>query len=116
MNAPAIELPDPAPGETAPYCIAGTAKAKPGQAEALARRLLDLVAPTRAEPGALEYHVHRDRDDPDLFVFYEAWRSVEHLRAHLGRPYIASFLAERMTYLERDMEMHWVAMLSPYAR
>ena len=76
-----ISLPAPAPDETTPYSLFGMAKAKAGQGDALAARLLALVEPTRSEPGALQYHVHRDRDDPDLFAFYEVWETVEHLRA-----------------------------------
>jgi quinol monooxygenase YgiN len=29
---------------------------------------------TRAEPGALQFHIHRDRADPQAFVIYEAWQ------------------------------------------
>lgn len=113
MPDAAISLPDPLPGESSPYCLVGTARARAGRADALEARLLSLVEPTRSEAGALAYHVHRDRTDPDLFVFYEAWRSVEDLRAHLAQPCIVAFLAERMSYLERDMEIRWIRMLSP---
>lgn len=110
----AIALPQPLPDENAPFCLFGTAKAKPGLGDALEQQLLSLVEPTRAEVGVLQYHVHRDRDDPDLFAFYEAWASVDHLRAHLAMPYIAAFLNDRMKYLERDLDIHFVRMVSPH--
>jgi Uncharacterized conserved protein len=110
----AITLPQPLAGETEPYRLFGTAKAKPGLGDALGERLLTLVKPTRSEAGAFQYHVHRDRNDPDLFAFYEAWASIDHLREHLATPYVAAFLNDRMTYLERDMDIHFVRMVSPY--
>jgi quinol monooxygenase YgiN len=109
-----ISLPAPAPDETTPYAVFGLAKAKAGKGDALAVRLLALVEPTRSEPGVLQYHVHRDRDDPDLFSFYEAWESVEHLRVHLATPLVAAFLKDRMDYLERDLEIRFVRMASPH--
>ena len=84
--APASAFPEPLPGETEPYVVWGLAQARPGMGNVLAERLLALVEPSRAEPGALEYHVHRDRRDPDLFALYEAWASLDDLRAHLASP------------------------------
>jgi hypothetical protein len=79
-----VSLEDPTPRENTPYCLVGTARAKPGLADNLEQRLLSLVEPTRSEPGVLEYHVHRDRNDSDHFIFNEAWRSVSDLREHGG--------------------------------
>ncbi|MDQ0321983.1 quinol monooxygenase YgiN, partial [Pararhizobium capsulatum DSM 1112] len=69
---------------------------------------------TRQEPGALEYHVHRDRADPGLFVFYEAWQSLAHLKTHLAQPYIVDFLTRRAEYLDGEMEVKWLKMKSTY--
>ena len=83
--------------------------------ELLEAKLLALVGPTRREPGSLAYHVHRDRSDPDLFVFYEVWSSVEALRLHLAQPYIQAFLSQRHTVLDGDLSVTWLRMQSPYA-
>jgi Antibiotic biosynthesis monooxygenase len=68
------KLPDPDLDETSPYCVIAKHRAKPGKADAYERRMLADLANTRAEPGALQFHIHRDRSDPDLFVIYEVWR------------------------------------------
>lgn len=115
MSTESLALPLPAADETGPYALVGTARAKPGQADALEHRLLALVEPTRQEEGALDYHVHRDRADPNLFVFYETWSSVEALKRHLSQPYIAAFLADRMIYLEGDLDIRWLVMRSPFS-
>lgn len=113
MSNAAFSLPRPEPGETGPYALVGQARARPGKAAALERELLALVEPTRREAGALQYHVHRDRADPDRFVFYEAWRSIADLEAHLAKPYIGAFLGKRVDYLAEEMSVTWLRMASP---
>ena len=114
MSSPAFNLPSPDRNDTGPYALAGQARAKPGKADALEAALIALVGPTREEDGVLQYHVHRDRADPDLFVFYEVWESVAHLEAHLLQPYVQDFLATRHMLLEGDMDVRWLRMASPY--
>lgn len=43
---------------------------------------------TAAEPGAIAYELHRERQAPTRFVVYERWRSLADLDAHLRMPYI----------------------------
>ncbi|MDH6125052.1 quinol monooxygenase YgiN [Kitasatospora sp. GP82] len=74
------------------------------------------VAPTRQEPGCLEYHLHEDRDEPGVFVFYEAWRSQADLDAHLALPHLHAFREHRMDYLASDLEIRFLTMRSPYGR
>lgn len=111
-NAPVLPLPDD--GETGPYALVGTARAKPGLADALEKRLISMVAPTRKEAGALAYHVHRDRADPSLFVFYEAWQSIDHLKQHFEASHVSSFLEDRLRYLDGDLDITWLRMSSPF--
>jgi quinol monooxygenase YgiN len=114
MSNTAFSLPEPDLAEAGPYALVGEARAKPGKADALEAVLVSLVSPTRLEDGALEYHVHRDRHDPDLFVFYEAWESKEKLIQHLQQPYIIDFLAGRHDYLAAEMTVRWLKMASSY--
>ena len=116
MSNQAFSLSAPSLDESAPYSLVGKAFAKPGKAEELEEILLSLVEPTRREEGALQYHVHRDRTNPDLFVFYEVWQSIDHLKAHLEQPYIINLLSQRMAFLARDMEVSWLNMVSPYPK
>jgi quinol monooxygenase YgiN len=115
MSSNAFSLPEPDPAETGPYTLVGEARAKSGKADALEAVLVSLVSPTRLEDGALEYHVHRDRHDPDLFVFYEVWQSKEKLIQHLQAPYIIAFLEGRHEYLANEMTVRWLKMASAYA-
>ncbi|RRV04216.1 antibiotic biosynthesis monooxygenase [Pseudomonas sp. v388] len=71
------------------------------------------VAASRLEPGCIEYHMLRDRQDPTLFIFYEIWESQAHLDVHSALPHMAEFAGKRMEYLVRDFEFHRVDTISP---
>ncbi|MEU1816868.1 putative quinol monooxygenase [Streptomyces roseifaciens] len=99
---------------TQPFTLVGTARPKPERAEELKQLLLSFVEPTRQESGCLEYHFHEDRDEPGVFVFYEAWRSQADLDAHLALPHMQAFWERRMDYLETDLDIRFLTMHSPY--
>ncbi|UVS95699.1 putative quinol monooxygenase [Burkholderia glumae] len=62
--------------------VVATIIAKPGMEDALFEQLGTIIGPTRVEQGALQYDLHRDRDDPRRFVFFERWKSDAALAAH----------------------------------
>ncbi len=66
-------------------------RAKPGQESRVRQILENLLAPTRAEAGCINYDLHQSRTDPALFVFYENWESEAHLDAHARSVHIQSF-------------------------
>lgn len=107
-------LPEPAPDETGPYCVIAKHRAQPGRADAYETRMLADLAQTRAEPGALQFHIHRDRFDRDLFVIYEIWKDMEALREHFEKPYVKQFVADSAHYIEGNMEVQWLVMASRY--
>ena len=107
-------LPDPDPGETGPYCLIAKHRAKPGLADAYERRMLADLERTRAEPGALQFYIHRDRFDRNLFVIYEVWRDVKALQEHFEQPYVLQFVTDSAQYIEGNMEVQWLVMAGDY--
>lgn len=103
------------PEENGPIGIYGFARSRPERAEELEGLLLSFVEPTRAEPGAWQYQVHRDASDPSTLVFYELWRSGDDLRNHLAQPDLVRFQETRMEYLREDLEIHWLTPLTANA-
>lgn len=71
------------------------------------------VPTSRTEPGCIEYHMLRDKQDPTLFIFYEIWQSQAHLDVHSNLPHMKQFRDMRMEYLERDFDIRAIDMLSP---
>lgn len=62
--------------------------AKPGHEDELRAGLEELVAPTRAEKGCVQYDLFRDSEDPCHFIFDEMWESHELWRAHINSDHI----------------------------
>lgn len=91
----------------------GFARAKPDRAAELEALLLDLAERSRREDGCLQSWIHRDLADPHRFAFYEMWASEEDLARHLEQPYMKDFLANRMDYLEQDLEVHQLGLAGP---
>ncbi|WP_434708434.1 antibiotic biosynthesis monooxygenase [Pseudomonas sp. R1-1] len=89
------------------------AKTRPERAEAFEALFSAYVEPSRAEPGCIEYHMLRDKEDPTLFIFYEIWESQAHLDEHSNLPHMKDFFDRRMEYLERDFDIRPIDMLSP---
>ncbi|MDP9865621.1 MULTISPECIES: putative quinol monooxygenase [Streptosporangium] len=99
---------------TGTISLYGFARPRPERAAELRELLLSFVEPTRQEAGSLEYHVHEEADGS--FFLYEVWRSQEDLDRHMELPHMKDFWERRMDYLERELDAHSGAMLSPYPR
>jgi quinol monooxygenase YgiN len=108
------ELPEPSVAETGPYCVIATHRALPGRAGAYEKRMLADLARTRAETGALQFHIHRDRRDQNLFVIYEVWKDVQALRAHFKTAYVQQFVLDSADYVDGNMGVQWLVMASEY--
>jgi quinol monooxygenase YgiN len=108
------KLPEPAPEETGPYCVIAKHRAKPGKADDYERRMLADLEKTRADPGALQFHIHRDRSDPNLFVIYEVWSDIHALSEHFKTPFVNQFVIDSAEYIEGNMEVQWIVMASEY--
>jgi quinol monooxygenase YgiN len=70
-------------------------EAAPGRGEDVAKALGALLAPTRQEPGCLEYQLHRDPENPLKFLFFERFKNQAALDAHLASPHFQAFLKYR---------------------
>ncbi|TMM53294.1 antibiotic biosynthesis monooxygenase [Maribacter algarum] len=66
--------------------------AKNEKRELVKSELLKLIAPTRVEEGCINYDLHQDNENPNLFVFHENWESKTLLEKHLASPHIAEYL------------------------
>ncbi len=88
------------------------ARTRPEKAEAFEALFRAYVEPSRAEPGCIEYHMLRDKEQPNLFVFYEVWASKEALDVHSALPHMQQFASQRMEYLEEDFDIQFIDMLS----
>jgi quinol monooxygenase YgiN len=88
--------------------------AKPGQSETLGHGLMQLIAPTSEEAGSLGYVLHRDNEDPDVWILYETWASRSDLDAHFEKPYTKAMLARFPELLAKGMELTFCTVVAPH--
>jgi quinol monooxygenase YgiN len=55
---------------------------------------LRFVAPARAEPGCLYYHLHQKLDAPDTFFIIDGWANQAAVDAHAGNAHVADVMKE----------------------
>ncbi len=95
--------------------IIGTVTARPETRDELAALLATQVAPTRSEPGCINYDFHVDAADPCCFVFYENWRTQADLDAHLAMPHLAPLFSQLGRLLAKAVDIRHLTMLSNMA-
>jgi quinol monooxygenase YgiN len=62
-------------------------KAKSGEVAKVEAALRGMVDKVAQEQGTLTYTLHRDQQDPCVFMFYEKYRDAAALKAHSSTPY-----------------------------
>jgi quinol monooxygenase YgiN len=67
-------------------------RVRAGAEARVASALRNMVAPTRAEPGNLDYQVFRDPKDPLVFVLFERYADESAFQAHLASPHFGTWL------------------------
>jgi quinol monooxygenase YgiN len=96
-----------------PGCtIIGTVVAKPEKRDELIRILAAQIAPTRAEPGCVNYDFHCDESDPNTFVFYENFVSKEALDEHLKKAHLKPLMDRLDELLAEPVNIRHLEMLS----
>ncbi len=73
-----------------PLTIVATIQACSGHETEVERALGDLVAPTLAEPGCLQYDLHRDHEKAGRFLFFENWATRAEWETHMESEHLAA--------------------------
>jgi quinol monooxygenase YgiN len=66
--------------------------ARPGNEGAVEGALLDVLAPSREEPGCLGIHAFRSMRDARLFYIHSRWKDEAAFEYHAGLPHTVRFL------------------------
>lgn len=57
---------------------------KPGKREEAIAAMTRVAKATQQEAGCIRYNFYADLEDPNRFIVYEEWESLDHLNAHLS--------------------------------
>lgn len=66
--------------------------AKEGKREFVKNELLKLIDITRAEEGCINYDLHQDNENPNLFLFFENWTNRDLWQKHMNNNHLAEYL------------------------
>ncbi|MEK6153997.1 putative quinol monooxygenase [Flavobacteriaceae bacterium 3-367] len=66
--------------------------AKEEKRDLVKAELIKLIAPTRAEEGCINYDLHQDNENPNLFLFFENWESRELWQQHMNNAHLAEYM------------------------
>ena len=61
--------------------------------ETVRAELLKLIEPTQQEVGCIEYRLHQDNNDTNVFIFYENWENLACLEQHIATPHYSNYIA-----------------------
>ena len=74
------------------FAVFAQYRVRAGAEARVANALRNMVAPTRSEPGNLDYQVFRDPRDPSLFAGFEGYAGESAFQAHLASPHSGTWL------------------------
>ena len=72
--------------------IVARIEAKKDKVELVKSELLKLIEITRAEEGCLQYDLHQDNTNPEVFVFYENWENRDLWQQHMGNTHLQEYM------------------------
>jgi len=79
--------------------------ARPGQESAVADVLLDVVAPSREEPGCLGIDAFRSIRDRQLFYIHSRWKDEAAFEHHSGLPHTLRFVERVQPLIDHPLDV-----------
>ncbi|KEI72145.1 putative quinol monooxygenase [Endozoicomonas elysicola] len=77
-----------------PLTIVARIEARAGKIDQVNKALLKLIEPTRQEKGCIQYDLHQDNENPEVFLFYEIWESRALWQAHMNNEHLKVYMKE----------------------
>jgi quinol monooxygenase YgiN len=75
------------------FVVIARYRVRAGEEDKVAAALREMIAPTRAEPGNLDYRAFRDPADPAMFVLFERYTDEAAFDAHRASEHFRTWLA-----------------------
>ncbi|WP_082461442.1 putative quinol monooxygenase [Pedobacter sp. PACM 27299] len=81
-------------------------KSTEGNSEAMKVLLLQLLADSRKEAACIQYDLHQDQENKNVFIFHEIWESQAGLDLHNSQPHIARFVTDSASIIDGPAAIH----------
>jgi quinol monooxygenase YgiN len=79
--------------------------ARPGNEGEVAQTLIDVLAPSREEPGCLSIHAFRSTRDPRLFYIHSRWRDAAAFEDHASLPHTLRFVERVEPLIDHPLDV-----------
>ena len=66
--------------------------AKEEKRDLVKTELVKLLDITRAEEGCINYDLHQDNENPNLFLFHENWTNRDLWQKHMNNAHLAEYM------------------------
>lgn len=87
-------------------------KSKEGTSDAMKTVLQQLVVESRKEAACLQYDLHQDQENKNVFIFQENWESREGWNLHNSQPHIARFIADSADFIDGTVQIYQTDKIS----
>lgn len=67
-------------------------EAKKDKIKQVKSELLKIIEITKKENGCLQYNLHQDNNNEEIFVLYEKWDSKELWQSHMSNAHIKEYI------------------------
>lgn len=78
-------------------------KSRPEHTEEVKAYLLNMALHSKKETACLQYDLHQNNEEPNIFVFHEIWKDEKGLEEHNAKPYLQDFVKAAATLLQEDI-------------
>ncbi|MEX6246949.1 putative quinol monooxygenase [Providencia hangzhouensis] len=72
--------------------IVATVIAKDNEVEFVKAATKSIVEPSNRDEGCLQYELHQDNANPNIFIFFEIWKDQESLDKHTVTKHLQDFI------------------------
>jgi quinol monooxygenase YgiN len=86
--------------------------AREGNETAVEQALREVMGPSRAEPGCLDFHLFRSMRDPRLFFIHSRWRDEAAFQKHAELEHTVHFLKTVDALLDQPREVSRTKMIA----
>jgi quinol monooxygenase YgiN len=79
--------------------------ARPGNEQAVAEAIADILAPTRAETPCLSIRAFRSIQDPRLFYIHSRWTDEKGFETHASLPHTVRFIERVEPLIDHPLDV-----------
>jgi quinol monooxygenase YgiN len=72
--------------------IVAKIEAKTEHIDFVKKELIKLIKPTLAENGCIQYELHQDNTNPEIFLFYETWENKQVWQTHMQNTHLTEYM------------------------